>query len=103
MMPAILSHNVPALLEAAKTSLADLVMLYLATEVACQSQATLDAKHRDLNRFLAFYHHLYGHDWLEEWFVSVTKAFLKHLWGQRFTQASEEIRVHGGEFGERTL
>jgi hypothetical protein len=71
MMPAILSHNVPALLEAAKTSLADLVMLYLATEVACQSQATL--------------------------------AFLKHLWGQRFTQASEEIRVHGGEFGERTL
>jgi integrase/recombinase XerD len=83
-----LSHNVPALIEAAKTRLADLANLYLATEVAGTSQATLDAKRRDLQRFLAFYHQLYGHDRPEDWFVSVTKAFLKHLRGQRLAQAS---------------
>jgi site-specific recombinase XerD len=83
-----LSHNVPAAIKAAKTHLTDLATLYLATEVAGQSQATLDAKHRDLHRFLAFYQQLYGHDRPEEWFVSVTKAFLKHLRGQRFAQAS---------------
>jgi hypothetical protein len=33
-----------------------LARLYLVTEVAGQSQATLDAKRRDLRRFLAFYH-----------------------------------------------
>jgi integrase/recombinase XerD len=88
VVPSNLSHNVPALIEAAKNRLTDLAMLYLATEVAGQSQATLDAKRRDLNCFLAFYHHLYGHDQPEEWFVSVTKAFLKHLRGLRFAQAS---------------
>jgi len=88
MVPSNLSHNVPALIEAAKTSLTDLAKLYLKTEVAGQSQATLEAKRRDLTRFLAFYHQLCGHDRPEEWFVSVTKAFLKHLRGQRFAQAS---------------
>jgi integrase/recombinase XerD len=88
MLPHNLSHNVPATIEAAKTSLTDLATLYLVTEVAGQSQATLDAKRRDLKRLLAFYHQLYGHDHPEEWFVSVTKAFLKHLRGQRFAQAS---------------
>jgi site-specific recombinase XerC len=83
-----LSHNVPSLLAAAKTSLTDLATLYLATEVAGQSQATLDAKRRDLDRFLAFYHQLCRHDRPEEWFVSVTKAFLKQLRGQRLAQAS---------------
>jgi integrase/recombinase XerD len=83
-----LSHNVPAVINAAQTRLTDLATLYLATEVAGQSQATLEAKHRDLQRFLAFYQQLYGHDRPEEWFVSVTKAFLKHLLGQRFAQAS---------------
>jgi integrase/recombinase XerD len=83
-----LSHNVPVAIEAAKNRLTDLATLYLATEVAGQSQATLDAKHRDLQRFLAFYHQLYGHDRPDEWFVSVTKAFLKQLRGQRFAQAS---------------
>jgi len=82
------SHNVPALLNAAKTRLTDLATLYLASEVAGQSQATLDAKRRDRNRFLAFYQQLCGHDRPEEWFVSVTKAFLKHLRGQRLAQAS---------------
>jgi integrase/recombinase XerD len=83
-----LSHNVQATIETAKTRLTDLANLYLVTEVAGQSQATLDAKRRDLTRFLAFYHQLYGHDRPEEWFVSVTKAFLKQLRGQRFAQAS---------------
>lgn len=81
------SHNVPAIIEAAQTSLMD-SRLYLVTEVASHSQATLDANHRDLHRFLAFYHQVCGHDRPEEWFVSVTKAFLKHLRGQRFAQAS---------------
>jgi hypothetical protein len=57
-----LSHNVPAAIEAAKNRLTDLATLYLVTEVAGQSQATLDAKCRDLQRFLAFYHQLYGDD-----------------------------------------
>ncbi len=83
-----LSHNVPAVIESAKTRLTDLATLYLLTEVAGQSQATLDAKRRDLQRFLAFYQQLYGRDRPEEWFASVTKAFLKHLLGQRFAQAS---------------
>jgi hypothetical protein len=41
MVPSNLSHNVPALIEAAKTSLTDLAKLYLKTEVAGQSQATV--------------------------------------------------------------
>jgi hypothetical protein len=44
VVPSNLSHNVPAAIEAAKTRLAHLATLYLATEVAGQSQATLDAK-----------------------------------------------------------
>jgi len=83
-----LSYNVPAPLEAATTSLTNLATLYLAVEVAGHSQATLDAKRSDLHRFLAFYHQLYGHDRPDEWFVSVTKAFLKHLRGQRLAQPS---------------
>jgi site-specific recombinase XerC len=88
MVRSNLSHNVPVAIAAAKTCLTDLATLYLATEVAGQSQATLDAKRRDLHRFLAFYQQLYGHDRPDEWFVSVTKAFLKHLRGQRLAQAS---------------
>jgi hypothetical protein len=88
MVPSNLSHNVPAAIETAKTCLTDLATLYLATEVAGQSQATLEAKHRDLKRLLAFYHQLYGHDRPDEWYASVTKAFLKHLRGRRFAQAS---------------
>jgi len=88
MAPKNSSHNVLAAIDAAKTRLTDLATLYLVTEVAGQPQATLDAKRRDLQCFLAFCHQLYGHDWPEEWFVSVTKAFLKHLRGQRFAQAS---------------
>jgi integrase/recombinase XerD len=83
-----LSHNVTARLEESKTRLSDLATVYLVTEVAGQSQATLDAKRRDLQRFLSFYQHLYGHDRPQEWFVSVTKAFLKHLQKERLAQAS---------------
>ena len=72
-----LSHNVLAHIEAAKNSLSHLATVYLVTEVAGQSAATVDAKHRDLQRFLTFYQTLYKHDRPEEWFVSVTKAFLK--------------------------
>jgi hypothetical protein len=32
--------------------------------------------------------YLYSHDRPEEWFVSVTKAFLKHLQKERLAQAS---------------
>jgi site-specific recombinase XerD len=69
--------------------LSELTNVYLVTEVAGQSQATLDAKRRDLQRFLSFYQYLYeGHDRPEEWFVSVTKAFLKHLQKERLAQTS---------------
>ena len=75
------SHNVLAHIEEAKNSLAELATLYLVAEAAGHAQATLDAKRRDLQRFLSFYQDLYKHDRPEEWFVSVTKAFLKALQG----------------------
>jgi integrase/recombinase XerD len=56
--------------------------------VAGQSQATQDAKQRDLQRFLTFYQTLYGHDRPDEWFVSVTKAFLTYLQREQLAQAS---------------
>ena len=74
-----LSHNVSVRIEEAKTSLGHLANVYLVTEVAGQSQATVEAKRRDLQRFLTFYQNLYKHDRPDEWFVSVTKAFLKAL------------------------
>ena len=83
-----LSHNVVAHIEAAKNRLSHLATVYLVTEVAGQSAATVDAKHRDLQRFLTFYQTLYKHDRPEEWFVSVTKAFLKALQQERLAQAS---------------
>ena len=88
MVPDNLSHNVMARLEEAKTRLSDLANVYLVTEVAGQSQVTLDAKRRDLQRFLTFYQKLYKHDRPDEWFVSVTKAFLKALQQERLAQAS---------------
>ena len=82
------SHNVLAHIEEAKNSLAELATVYLVTEAAGHSQATLDAKRRDLQRFLSFYQNLYKHDRPEEWFVSVTKAFLKALQREKLAQAS---------------
>jgi hypothetical protein len=43
-----LSHNVPGLLDPAKTCLTERAIRDLVTEVAGQSQATLDAMRRDL-------------------------------------------------------
>src|SRR5215468_12635438 len=83
-----LSHNVLACIEEAKTSLSHLATLYLVAEAAGHAHATLDAKRRDLQRFLSFYQHLYKHDRPEEWFVSVTKAFLKALQREGLAQAS---------------
>jgi hypothetical protein len=88
ILPDNLSHNVSTHIEQAQNRLSDLATLYLVTEVAGQSQATLDAKRRDLQRFLGFYQDLYGHDRPDEWFVSVTKAFLRHLQHERLAQAS---------------
>jgi hypothetical protein len=83
-----LSHNVAVRIEEAKTSLSHLANVYLVTEVAGQSTATVDAKQRDLQRFLTFYQQLYKHDRPDEWFVSVTKAFLKALQQERLAQTS---------------
>src|SRR5712691_6274890 len=82
------AHNVSALIEGAKNSLAELATVYLVTEAAGQSQAMLDAKRRNLQRFLSFYQGLYKHDRPDEWFVSVTKAFLKALQQEKLAQAS---------------
>ena len=60
------SHNVVEHIERAKTSLAELATVCLVTEAAGHSQATLDAKRRDLQRFLSFYQGLYKHDRPEE-------------------------------------
>src|SRR2546426_2842749 len=88
VLPKNPAHNVMARLEQAKNSLAELATVYLVTEAAGYSQATLDAKRRDLQRFLSFYQGLYRHDRPEEWFVSVTKAFLKALQREGLAQAS---------------
>ena len=82
------SHNVSTHIAQAKNSLAELATVYLVTEAAGHSHATLDAKRRDLQRFLSFYQDLYKHDRPEEWFVSVTKAFLKALQRDKLAQAS---------------
>ena len=83
-----LSHNVAVRVEEAKTSLCHLANVYLVTEVKGQSEATAEAKRRDLQRFLTFYQKLYKHDRPDEWFVSVTKAFLKALQEERPAQAT---------------
>lgn len=75
-------------IEQAKNSLAELATVYLVTEAAGYAQATLEAKRRDLQRFLNFCQHLYKHDRPDEWFVSVTKAFLKALQREKLAQAS---------------
>ena len=57
-----LSHNVSVRVEEAKISLIRLANVYLDTEVKGQSEATAEAKQRDLQRFLTFYQSLYKHD-----------------------------------------
>jgi hypothetical protein len=57
-----LQHNVPALLERGRGSLKALAGAYFVAEVAGQAPGTIEAKRRDLTRFLAFYVKLYGHD-----------------------------------------
>jgi site-specific recombinase XerD len=83
-----LQHNVRARLAEAKRSLAALAELYFRSQVAGQAGATIEAKRRDLGRFLAFYHRLYGHDRPEEWYTSVTREFLKQLAKARPAQAT---------------
>ena len=83
-----LQHNVPARLAEARRSLAALAELYFRSQVAGQAGATIDAKRRDLGRFLSFYQRLYGHDHPAEWYVSVTREFLKQLAKARPAQAT---------------
>lgn len=88
VLPKNSSRNVVAQIAQAKNSLADLATVYLVTEAAGQSQETLGAKRRDLQRFLAFYQEFHRHDRPDEWYASITKAFLKYLQGARLAQAS---------------
>ena len=88
VLPKNPAHNVRARLGQAKNSLAELATVYLVTEAAGHAQATLEAKRRDLQRFLSFYQDLYTHDRPDEWFVSVTKAFLKALQREKRAHAS---------------
>ena len=73
-LPNNLAHNVLGPREGSQTTLLGLANLYLETEVDKGAAATFDAKQRDLQRFLTYYHALYGHDRPEEWFVSVSKG-----------------------------
>src|SRR5215831_14979203 len=88
VLPKNPAHNVMIRLEQAKHSLAELATVYLVAEAAGHSQATLEAKRRDLQRFLSFYQGLYTHDRPDEWFVSVTQAFVKALHREKLAQAS---------------
>ena len=83
-----LQHNVSTTLKRAHTSLSELAHVYFLTEVAGQARATIEAKRRDLSRFLSFYQQLYGHDRPEEWYRSVTREFLKQLRRGRPAQAT---------------
>jgi hypothetical protein len=65
----------------AQTSLTDLARVYFLTEVAGQARATVEAKRRDLERFLSFYQQLYGHDRPDEWYRSVTQSLLSGVTG----------------------
>ncbi len=71
-----------------RDNLKDLARVYFLTEVAGQARATIEAKKRDLARFLGFYQQLYGHDRPDEWYRSVTREFLKQLRRGRPAQAT---------------
>src|SRR6266849_700600 len=83
-----LKYNIVVLMKRAQQSLTDLARVYFVTEVAGQARATIEAKRRDLGRFLAFYEKLYGHDRPDEWYRSVTREFLKQLRKGRPAQAT---------------
>ncbi len=70
-------HNVPALVSEAGQSLRALARVYFVTEVAGQAKATIEAKGRDLSKFIAFYEKLNGHDRAEEWYASTTREFIR--------------------------
>ncbi len=61
MVPATVSGDVPAFIDAAKTDLRALAQLYGQSQVAGQATNTIDGKRRDLERFLTFFFDLYGH------------------------------------------
>lgn len=81
-------HNVPAILGGANQSLRSLAKAYFVTEVAGQAKGTIEAKHHDLTRFIAFYETLLGHDDPREWYRSVTREFLKQLAHGELSQAT---------------
>jgi N-glycosylase/DNA lyase len=69
-------------------SLRALARAYFTTQVAGQAKATIEAKRRNLARFIAFYEALYHHDHPDEWYTSVTREFLKQLARNRRAQAT---------------
>jgi integrase/recombinase XerD len=86
-------RNVPDLIKAGRESLAALAHAYFLTEVAGQARATIDAKGRDLSRFLAFYHELYGHERPAEWYASVTREFLRRT-ARAGAAAASLVRIY---------
>jgi integrase/recombinase XerD len=56
-----------------------LAELYFRTQVVGSSPSTVDAKRRDLERFLSFYLELYAHDRPGEWYSAVTRDHLSEL------------------------
>jgi integrase/recombinase XerD len=84
-----LQHNVPALLERGRESLKALAGAYFVAEVAGQAPGTIEAKRRDLTRFLTFYTRLYGHDRPEEWYASVTREFVRQMAKEKLSQATQ--------------
>lgn len=72
-----LQHNVSVAIKRSGGSLRALAKSYFVAEVAGQAKATIDAKQRDLTRFIEFYEKLYGHDHTDEWYSSVTREFVR--------------------------
>lgn len=83
-----LQHNVPALLERGRDSLRALMGAYFVTEVAGQAPGTIEAKKRDLSRFLRFYTDLYNHDRPDEWYAAVTREFIRQMAKAKLAEAT---------------
>lgn len=87
-------HNVAALRARSTRSLEALIRLYGVTQVAGQAEGTVEAKARDLKRFLSFYRDLYGHDDPAEWYPSVTREFVKQLQRTRTLAPASVHRIY---------
>jgi len=101
-------HNILALKKQGEKDLVALATLYYATQVAGQSNATEEAKRRDIERFLTFYFDLFHHYHPRDWHSAVTRSFLKSMQEDKRLAQATVCRVyasvrHFARWAHRTL